>query len=110
MSAMFMAENFTATILKPGSSFNPTFLAILDGVFACLLLLLVALALLTSGNLHVFFLLAIELSLWASVKWCGVISCGSVQKPMINMTYNRFVNELKNMPIMDSQDEKEKTN
>jgi uncharacterized membrane protein len=63
-------ESFFATILRPGSSLNPTFLVILDGAFACLFLVFLALAWLTSGNLHVFVLLGIELSLWASVKWC----------------------------------------
>jgi uncharacterized membrane protein len=62
-------ESFVANILKPGSSLNPTFLAVLDGALACLFLVLLALAWLTSGNLHVFVLLGIELSLWASVKW-----------------------------------------
>ena len=65
--------DFIATILQPGSSLNPTFLAILDCAFASLFLVLLVLALLTSGNLHVFILLGIELSLWASVKWCVVI-------------------------------------
>ena len=66
-------ESFIATILQPGSSLNPTFLAILDCAFASLSVVLLVLALLTSGNLHVFFLLGIELGLWASVKWCVVI-------------------------------------
>jgi ER protein Pkr1 len=101
-------ESFIATILKPGSSLNPTFLTILDGAFACLFLVLVVLALLTSGNLHVFVLLAIELSLWASVKWCELIHCGDVQMLIIGTTYNRFVNELKNMPRVDGQEGKEK--
>jgi hypothetical protein len=71
-------ESFIATILQPGSSLNPTFLAILDGAFASLFLVLLVLALLTSGNLHVFVLLGIELSLWASVKWCVLLHHESV--------------------------------
>lgn len=62
-------ESFFSNILKPGSSLNPTFLAILDGAFICLFFVLVVLAYLTSGNLHIFALLVIELGLWASVKW-----------------------------------------
>ncbi|KAF8219975.1 hypothetical protein L208DRAFT_1336477 [Tricholoma matsutake] len=81
-------ESFINTILKPGSSLNPTFLAVLDGAFACLFSVLLVLAFLTSGNIHVFVLLGIEFSLWASVKW--------------------FVNELKNIPIVECQEGKGK--
>lgn len=63
-------ESFVANILKPGSSLNPTFLAILDGAFVSLFVVLLALAFLSSGSIHVFALLGIELCLWASVKWC----------------------------------------
>lgn len=62
-------ESFWPDILKPGSSLNPTFLAALDGIFAALLLVLLSLAYLTSGNPHLFALTGIELGLWASVKW-----------------------------------------
>ncbi|KAG6832981.1 hypothetical protein H0H92_004865 [Tricholoma furcatifolium] len=58
-----------ANILKPGSSLHPTFLAVLDGAFALLFLVFVALAFLTAGNIHIFVLMGIELALWASVKW-----------------------------------------
>ncbi|KAH6915159.1 hypothetical protein BKA70DRAFT_1420102 [Coprinopsis sp. MPI-PUGE-AT-0042] len=68
---------FFDNILKPGSSLNPTFLAILDGAFAFLFFILGFLAFFT-WNIHVFFLIGIELALWASVKW--------------------FVNELKQLP------------
>ncbi|KAJ7667793.1 hypothetical protein DFH06DRAFT_1085435 [Mycena polygramma] len=71
--------DFFSEILKPGSSLNPQFLLVLDLAFAGLLFILSALAVLTAGNLHIFALIAIELGLWASVKW--------------------FVNELKNTPI-----------
>ncbi|KAF5387773.1 hypothetical protein D9615_000212 [Tricholomella constricta] len=77
--------SFFANILKPGSSLSPTFLVILDGAFVSLFLVFVVLAFLTSGNLHIFALMAIELALWASVKW--------------------FVNELKNTPMpVEEQD------
>jgi len=69
-------QSFFSDILKPGSSLNPTFLLILDGTFALLLVVLLSLSYLTSGNFHIFALTFIELALWASVKW--------------------FVNELKN--------------
>jgi ER protein Pkr1 len=62
-------ESFFDNVLKPGSSFHPTFLLILDGVFAFLLVILLALAFMTSGNIHLIFLTVIELGLWASVKW-----------------------------------------
>ncbi|KAJ7937254.1 hypothetical protein B0H13DRAFT_1699027 [Mycena leptocephala] len=71
--------DFFSEILKPGSSLDPKFLFVLDSAFAALLFILLALAVLTAGNLHIFALIAIELALWASVKW--------------------FVNELKNTPI-----------
>jgi hypothetical protein len=62
-------ESFFSNILKPGSSLNPTFLAILDGAFVCLFCVLLVLAYLTAGNPHMFALMVIELGLWASVKW-----------------------------------------
>lgn len=61
--------SFFSDILEPGSSLNPTFLAILDGAFVCLFLVLAVLAFLTSGNPHMFVLMGIELGLWGSVKW-----------------------------------------
>ncbi|KAK0205637.1 hypothetical protein IW262DRAFT_1253297, partial [Armillaria fumosa] len=57
-------------ILTPGSSLHPTFLLILDVSFAVLLVVLVLLLFLTSGNVHFIGLIGIELALWASVKWC----------------------------------------
>ncbi|KAJ7276188.1 hypothetical protein B0H12DRAFT_1227365 [Mycena haematopus] len=71
--------DFLSDILKPGSSLQPRFLLVLDLAFVALLFILVALAFLTAGNFHIFALIAIELALWASVKW--------------------FVNELKNTSI-----------
>jgi hypothetical protein len=61
--------DFLSEILKPGSSLQPRFLLALDLAFVALLFILVALAFLTAGNLHIFALIAIELALWASVKW-----------------------------------------
>jgi hypothetical protein len=62
-------ESFFNNILTPGSSLHTTFLAIVDGTFASLFVILALLAFLTSGNIHIFALMLIELSLWASVKW-----------------------------------------
>ncbi|KAJ3507563.1 hypothetical protein NLJ89_g6234 [Agrocybe chaxingu] len=72
-------ESLFANILTPGSSLHPTFLLIVDGAFVVLFLVFVALAFVTSGNFHVFALMAIELCLWTSVKW--------------------FVSELKKVPV-----------
>jgi len=83
------AFSFFTDILKPGSSLNPTFLAVLDVAFISLFLVFVALAFVTSGNLHIFVLMVIELALWASVKW--------------------FVNELKNTSIAVEEQDKEET-
>jgi hypothetical protein len=62
-------ESFLANILKPGSSLNPTFLLIVDGAFTFLLLVFIALAFMTGGNMHIFGLMGVELALWVSVKW-----------------------------------------
>lgn len=70
MSDSDASEGIFDNILKPGSSLNPAFLAILDAIFLFLFLLFVVLAFVTSGNLHIFALMTIELGLWASVKWC----------------------------------------
>ena len=56
-------------ILTPGSSLDPTFLLIVDGAFALLLLILIALLVGTGGNLHFLALSCITIALWASVKW-----------------------------------------
>ncbi|KAJ7499123.1 hypothetical protein FB451DRAFT_1204309 [Mycena latifolia] len=68
-----------ADILTPGSSLNPQFLLVLDVAFASLLAILLALAFLTSGNIHIFALMAIELALWASVKWYTSLPCCKLQ-------------------------------
>lgn len=65
--------SFFATLLTPGSSLHPTFLLILDVAFAFLLGIFLALVWLTSGSIHIFVLIGIELCLWASVKWCVII-------------------------------------
>jgi len=77
--------SFFANILQPGSSFHPTFLLIVDCAFLALLAVFVALVFLTSGNLHIFALITIELCLWGSVKW--------------------FVNELKDSPATRSKED-----
>ncbi|KIJ70262.1 hypothetical protein HYDPIDRAFT_77211 [Hydnomerulius pinastri MD-312] len=60
---------FFSSILKPGSSLHPTFLLAVDCAFAVLFLVFVWSSYLTRGNVHFFFLMAIEVALWASVKW-----------------------------------------
>lgn len=65
----FQSSSFFGSILEPGSSFSPTFLVVVDGAFASLFVVLVALAVLTQGNIHLIFLMFVELALWASVKW-----------------------------------------
>ncbi|KAI9454605.1 hypothetical protein F5148DRAFT_985031 [Russula earlei] len=62
-------NDLLSNILAPGSSLNPTFLLVVDGVLALLALTLVSLAVATGGNVHVIALLCIELALWASIKW-----------------------------------------
>jgi len=61
--------SFFSNILTPGSSLHPTFLLLVDGAFAMLLLVLISLAVITRGNVHFFALMMIEVALWASVKW-----------------------------------------
>ncbi|KAL5487827.1 hypothetical protein ACEPAI_5935 [Sanghuangporus weigelae] len=62
-------DNLFSTLLKPGSSLHPTFLRVLDATFATLLAIFISLLYLLSGNVHIIFLIGIELCLWASVKW-----------------------------------------
>lgn len=58
-----------SNILAPGSSLNPTFLLVVDGVLALLTLTLLSLIIATRGNVHLIALLFIELALWVSIKW-----------------------------------------
>ncbi|KAG0705468.1 hypothetical protein DFH29DRAFT_996792 [Suillus ampliporus] len=60
---------FLSFILKPGSSLHPTFLFAVDAAFALLFFVFLWSAYLTKGNPHFFVLMAIQLALWASVKW-----------------------------------------
>ncbi|KAL4241593.1 V-type ATPase assembly factor Pkr1 [Abortiporus biennis] len=76
-----------SNILTPGSSLHPTFQLFLDIAFASLFFVLVGMALLTNGNLHVIALIAIEGCLWASVKW--------------------FVKELQKVQHMEKEQEKD---
>lgn len=62
-------EFFFTNILNSGSSLDQTFLLIVDGTFTFLLLVFIALAFITAGNIHIFALMGVELALWASVKW-----------------------------------------
>ena len=68
-STVSSQDSLFASLLKPGSSLHPTFLRILDGAFATLLAIFITLLYLLSGNVHIVFLIIIELCLWASVKW-----------------------------------------
>lgn len=63
--------SFFSTILEPGSSLHPTFLLIVDGAFLFLVLTLLSLAFVTSGNIHILALTVLSLGLWGSVKWCA---------------------------------------
>ena len=63
------ASGFFSFVLKPGSSLHPSFLLAVDCAFALLFLVFAWLAYLTNGNVHFFFLMAIEVALWASIKW-----------------------------------------
>ncbi|PFH50542.1 hypothetical protein AMATHDRAFT_144849 [Amanita thiersii Skay4041] len=70
------APSIFAQLLQPGSSLNPSFLAIVDASFSLLAVILLSLVYVTAGNPHVFALLGIEIALWASVKWYGFsITC-----------------------------------
>jgi len=62
-------DDFLFNVLAPGSSLNPTFLVVVDGVLALLALTLVSLVIATGGNVHLIALLVIELALWVSIKW-----------------------------------------
>ena len=62
-------SDFLSNILEPGSSLNPTFLLVVDGVLALLSLTLGSLVFITGGNIHLIALLFIALALWVSIKW-----------------------------------------
>lgn len=62
-------DDFLSNILAPGSSLNPSFLLVVDGVLALLALTLLSLVIVTGGNVHLIALLFIELALWLSIKW-----------------------------------------
>jgi len=61
--------DFLSAVLTPGSSLNPTFLLVVDGVLALLALTLISLIVVTGGSVHPIALLLIELALWVSIKW-----------------------------------------
>lgn len=70
-------NQFFGTILEPGSSFDPTFLLVVDGTFVSLFVVLASFTILTRGNPHLIFLTFVELALWASVKWYVISRCAS---------------------------------
>lgn len=59
----------TTHILTPGTSTNPVFLIVVDGIIALLLFVFTVLLFVTGGNLHFLALICITLALWASIKW-----------------------------------------
>jgi len=75
------SDGFFSFLLKPGSSLHPSFLIAVDCAFIVLFLGFVWSAYLTNGNVHFFILMALEIALWASVKW--------------------FVHELKTLPVSE---------
>ncbi len=62
-------NDFLSAVLTPGSSLNPTFLLIVDGVLALLALALVSLIVAPRGSVHSIALLLVERALWVSIKW-----------------------------------------
>ncbi|KAH9905064.1 uncharacterized protein BXZ73DRAFT_61833, partial [Epithele typhae] len=58
-----------SNILTPGSSLHPTFLLMVDGAFALLLLVFLMLLWLTGGSIHIYVLIFIGGCLYASTKW-----------------------------------------
>ncbi|KAI1792987.1 hypothetical protein LXA43DRAFT_1093251 [Ganoderma leucocontextum] len=62
-------SNGLSGILAPGSSLDPAFLLVLDGILATLLVVLLGLFVVTNYNPHLLFLSIIELCLWVSIKW-----------------------------------------
>jgi hypothetical protein len=68
-SSQSSQNDFLSNILEPGSSLNPHFLLVVDGVLALLALTLLSLVIATGGNVHLIALLFIELALWVSIKW-----------------------------------------
>ncbi|EIW82230.1 hypothetical protein CONPUDRAFT_153112 [Coniophora puteana RWD-64-598 SS2] len=81
-------ESFFSNILAPGSSLHPTFLAIVDGSLALLLVTFIAALYFTNGSIHFIVLIVIELALWATIKW--------------------FVNELKQVQEVDENSQEKK--
>lgn len=92
-------DGFLDNILTPGSSLNPTFLFIVDGALGLLLVVLLSLFILTRGNLHLLFLMAIECCLWASIKWyVGIMN--ALEDDAYEVP-SRFVHELQHAPSQD---------
>lgn len=99
-------EAFLSGLLEPGSSLNPTFLLIVDLVLALLLGTFLTLAIITRGNIHVLVLMAIELGLWASIKW--FVSDSLIRENCCSDCYlHRFVYELQKLPPETSNEPEE---
>lgn len=81
-------EGFFSNILTPGSSLNPVFLYIVDGVLAILMVIFLALLVLTRGSIHFVFLMVITGCLWASVKWyvCARLFTRMVRTPRTDVS------------------------
>jgi len=60
-------DNVFDSIMQPGAT-TPT-VNMMNYSFYALFLSLFGLAILTSGNIHVVFLLMISVGLWASINW-----------------------------------------
>jgi hypothetical protein len=85
-------DSFLANILTPGSSLHPTFLLIVDVSLATLVLILLSLLALTR-SLHFVALVLITLALWASIKWCAILSWHNAV--WCSLFAIRFVSELR---------------
>ena len=90
VEATTSGDDIFSTLLKPGSSLNPTFLLVLDGAFATLLVIFLSLLYLTNGSLHIAALVGIEFCLWGSVKWYVLVTLNILCRA------NNFVGLLRN--------------
>ncbi|KAE8213964.1 hypothetical protein CF327_g2590 [Tilletia walkeri] len=60
-------DNVLEGIMQPGAT--PSTVHMMNYSFFALILTLSGMAVLTSGNLHVLFLLFVSVGLWASINW-----------------------------------------
>ncbi|EKM59617.1 uncharacterized protein PHACADRAFT_181609 [Phanerochaete carnosa HHB-10118-sp] len=102
------SSSFVSQILTPGSSLHPTFLLVLDGAFAVLLCVFLALLFLTGGSIHILVLIGIQGCLWASIKWCAVCHGDGA----LILSVSRFVTELQKAvpPAAEQKTERKEKN